>query len=388
MIKKRWFWLVAIATGVILLLTLLFAPAGGKLYSGSTYSRAPDGYGAWYAFMETRGTPVRRWQKPFDELPTSQNPMTFLRVNSQISPEWLNFQEQKWVEQGNTLVVLGVRSPITPAEFSSIQKSPVGGVKIETGRRQKELSQEEKRELGDRFGSIVWQKPLGKGQVIFATTPHLAANAYQDEPGNFTFLAQLVTPKGKTVGDNLTQPNLFPESKIQNPKSKIQKPLWVDEYIHGYKDKDVLAKEDNKNWLSYLAKTPLFPTLLQAGVILVVLILAKNRRLGPPISLTAPTVDNSEAYIQALAGVLQKAETRQFVVEMVGKEEQLQLQKTLGLGSILLDPQTLVAAWVQQTGRPAAELEQVLQLQSKKQRISKQDLLTWLEKWQKIQANR
>lgn len=81
---------------------------------------------------------------------------------------------------------------------------------------------------------------------------------------------------------------------------------------------------------------------------------------------------------------MQKAESSEFVLEVVGKEEQLQLQKALGLGSALLDHQTLVAAWVQQTGRPAAELEQVLQLQSKQRRISERDLLTWLGKWQAL----
>lgn len=364
--KKRWIGLGAIAIGVIVLLTIFMAPSANKLSSGSTYSISPDGYGAWYAFMEKRGTPVRRWQKPFDQFPISQHPMTLLRVNPQLGGGGLSFEEQKWVEKGNTLVILGVRSPITEASFSTSQESPAGNVKIETRRRQK-LNVRDKQQLGDPFGAIVWEEKLREGRVIFTTTPHLAANAYQDEPGNYEFLAQLVTPS--EVG----------ESKIQNP-------IWVDEYIHGYKDKDVIVKEDNQDWITYLAKTPMLPILVQAGVILIVLVLAKNWRLGPPVSLTAPTVDNSEAYIQALAGVLQKAESREFLVEVVGKEEQLQLQRSLGLGSILLDHPTLVAEWVQQTGRSPIELEQLLQLQSKKRKISEQDLVTWLEKWQKIRG--
>jgi hypothetical protein len=95
-------------------------------------------------------------------------------------------------------------------------------------------------------------------------------------------------------------------------------------------------------------------------------------------------VDNSEAYIQALAGVLQKADSSEFVLEVVGKEEQLQLQKALLLGQIQLDHQSLVEAWVQQTGHPAAELEQLLQVQSRKGRMSESDLLTWLRKWEQI----
>ncbi|GET39176.1 hypothetical protein MiSe_39400 [Microseira wollei NIES-4236] len=401
---------MAIAITAIILLTLFAAPTtGNRTTSGSTYSRAPDGYGAWYAFMEKRGTPVKRWQKPFDQFPNSRYPMTLLRVNSGLGRGWPYKQELDWIEKGNTLVVLGVGSPVTEASFSTLQESAAGRVKIETRRRQK-LGKEEEQRLSDRFGAIVWQQKLGKGQVIFATTPHLAANAYQDEAGNFEFLASLVTvAAGEQVSrgaeeqrsrgaeeqvsrgaeEQLAISNYQLaisnyQSAISNYQLPIQNPVWVDEYIHGYKDKEVIAKEDGKDWVTYLANTPLFPAMVQAGVILLVLVLAKNRRLGPPISVAAPRVDNSEAYIKALAGVLQKAESREFVIEVIGKQEQLQLQQALGLGSVLLSPQTLVAAWVQQTGRPASELEQVLQRQSKKRRIGERDLLTWLEQWQKI----
>ncbi|MFB2978973.1 DUF4350 domain-containing protein [Microseira sp. BLCC-F43] len=407
MMKKRWIWILAIAITAIILLTLFAAPTtGNRTTSGSTYSRAPDGYGAWYAFMEKRGTPVKRWQKPFDQFPNSRYPMTLLRVNSGLGRGWLYSQEREWVEKGNSLVVLGVGSPVTEASFSTLQESAAGRVKIETRRRQK-LGKEEEQRLSDDFGAIVWQQKLGKGQVIFATTPHLAANAYQDEAGNFEFLASLVTlAAGEQVsrgarrresrgageqgsrgaGEQLAISNY--QLAISNYQLAIQNPVWVDEYIHGYKDKEVIAKEDGKDWVTYLANTPLFPALVQAGVILLVLVLAKNRRLGPPISVAAPSVDNSEAYIKALAGVLQKAESREFVIEVIGKQEQLQLQQALGLGSVLLSPETLVAAWVQQTGRPATELEQVLQRQSKKRRIGERDLLTWLEQWQKIRNSR
>ena len=370
--NRRWLWLGALAIVIMVLLTLVAAPGTGRATnSGSTYSRAPDGYGAWYAFMEKQGTPVKRWQKPFTDLPgvrdresgvRNKNPLTLLRVKSQNRHVGLDSQAENWVKQGNTLAMLGVEEPVTEAAFITMQESASGRVMIRTARRMRELQQGEKQLLGDRFGAVVWQQQLGAGQLIFATTPHLAANAYQNEPGNYKFLAQLVTQTGNAV--------------------------WVDEYIHGYKDNEVRASEDAENWLAYLAKTPLLPALLQAGILLLVLVFAQNRRMGPPLTVAAPVVENSEEYIQALAGVLQKAETSKFVLDVVGKEEQLQLQKALGLGSVLLDRQTLVTAWAQQTKRPAAELEQVLQMQSKKRRISEKDLLTWLDKWQKIRANR
>lgn len=365
--SNRRLWLFgAITIGAMILLTFFAAPANNKLSSGSTYTRAPNGYGAWYAFMEERGTPVKRWQKPFENLAnnnTSKTPATLLRVNSQLSAPDLDKGERDWVEKGNTLVILGIRQPVTKAAFNTLHETVMGQIKINTARRN--LSAKEK-SLGDRFGSIVWQENIGKGRIIFATTPDLAANAYQNFRGNYEFLAQLVT------------------QSEEEENSSISKSVWVDEYLHGYRDTDAPKRKQEQDLFSYFGKTPVFPALIQVAILLLVTIWAGNRRFGKPETLPTPVVNNSEAYIQALAAVLQKAESSEFVLEVVGKEEQGQLQKALFLGQEQLDPQSLVNAWVQQTGRPAAELEQVLQLQAQKARIRETELLSWLGKWQQI----
>lgn len=356
--SKRVWWIVAIALGAIVLITLLAAPSNNKLGAGSTYSRAPEGYGAWYAFMQQQGTPVKRWQKPFDDLAKVEQPITLLRISSQSSFLILGQQEQEWLKKGNTLVVLGVWEPVTRAAFSTWQESNAGIVKIDTRRRHK--AKELQKLLGDRFGAVVWREQVGKGQVIYATTSYLAANAYQDYPGNYKYLAQLVNKSGSSV--------------------------WVDEYIHGYKDADAIASAAERDLLSYLAQKPIFPALLQTGILLLVLIWAQNRRFGQPQALDTPIVDNSTAYIQALAGVLQKAESSDFVLDVVGSSEKMQLQQALGLGPIPLESQTLVQAWVQQTGRSPAELEQVLRQRSQKRRMSDKDLSIWLAKWKSIRS--
>jgi len=379
--KRRLGLFGAIAIGAIILITFLAAPANNTLNSGSTYNRAPDGYGAWYAFMSERGTPVQRWRKPFEALAdnkSAKHPTTLLRVNSELKWQELSEKEQDWVKSGNNLVILGVYQPVTKAPFSTTHKAEVGSIKIDTRRRGKDAIG---RLLSDRFGAIVWEHSIGKGQLIFSTTPHLAANAYQDFQGNYEFLAQLVTQIGTEEQGNRVE---FP---IQNLKSKIQNSVWVDEYIHGYKDSEVIKNEERDNLFSYLANTPVFPAFVQGLILLLVAIWAGNRRFGKPLTLSAPVVDNSEAYIQALASVLQKANSSEFVVEVVGKEEQLQLQKALVLGQVPLDNQSLVDAWVQQTGRPATELEQLLQVRSRKPRMSETDLLTWLGKWAQIRRH-
>jgi len=362
-LDRRNVWFLAIALGVIILITLLAAPKNSNISSGSTYSRAPNGYGAWYAFMQKQEIPIKRWQKPLEEFPgikskeSNNKPMTLLRINSDFSESWLNYLEQQWIEKGNILVILGVKQPVTEANFTTLQESAFGQIKIDTTRRRQAVENETKR-LGDSFGTIVWSEELGKGEIIYASTPYLGANAYQDEPGNFKFLAELVSEGSSSI--------------------------WVNEYIHGYKDKEVTVKEGNENWIDYLVKTPLFPAFLQVGVILVILVLANLRRFGQPITIPIISVNNSQAYIQALASVLQKAESREFVLDTIGKEEQLQLQKALGLGDTPVDNETLVNVWAEQTGRKPAELQQLLKNSSKKRRLSTQELLSWLKKWQTI----
>ncbi|HLO47756.1 MAG TPA: DUF4350 domain-containing protein [Kamptonema sp.] len=374
-LSKRRLWILgAIAIGAIALLTLLIAPTNSKINSGSTYNRSPSGYGAWYTFMSDRGTPVKRWQKPFVDLAANKNarpPVTLLRVYSGSTIETLSPVEEEWIKRGNIMVNLGVKEPVTAAPFSTEHDSKAGKVKIDTGRRGRNS---ENSILSDRFGAIVWEKSYGKGRVIYAITPYLAANAYQDFQGNYEFLAQIVT-QFAAQGENKKTP------------AQVSSQIWVDEYLHGYKDREIIKRETAETLIGYLLKTPLFPVFVQAITILLVAILAGTRRFGQPAMLSTPTVDNSEAYIQALAGVLQKANSSDFVQEVLGKEEQLQLQKALLLGQVPLDDGFLLEAWTRQTGRDPAELEKLLRSSQQKRRISETDLLSWLSKWQQIRSH-
>lgn len=277
--------------------------------------------------------------------------------NDDLPDRCLTNAQKKWVEAGNTLIMLGLKAPATAANFQTMQSSPAGGVKIETSRRYRYGSELQSR-LGDRFGTIVWSQSLGKGTLILAVPGHLAANAYQDEPGNFAFLTQLLTESG------------------------ADRPLWVDEYLHGFKEADPQAAESQTedSWIDYLAKTPILIVFLQAVILGLILLWGKNRRIGNAKTIVAPVVDNSEAYLQALAEVLQKAESQPFVVESIGKAEQIELQKALGLGTDLVPTAVLIEAWKTQTNRPVAELLPVLR--SPDQIRTPGQLKAWLNQWQ------
>jgi hypothetical protein len=352
--RNRHVWMGLIALGLLCLLVVIFAPSNGLKTSGSTYSRAPEGYLGWYTYMQSQGTPVQRWQRPVGELrpQTGEGPQTLLRIYSDLvsedlalAPAWVD----DWLNAGNQLVLLGVRRSVTEAHFTTQLNSPQGPVTVITRRRDTDRRDLQLTLLGDDYGAVVWQdfpkQNLSKqdspdfGRLVLASTQHLAANAYQANPNspnpNYAFLAELLThPEG---------------------------PIWVDEFLHGYKDTDVILADTIGNWSEYLSKTPVAVGVMQLSLIVGVFILAQNRRLGTRTLVKTPVVDNSQAYIDALAAVLYKAGSATFVVEAIAKAERLNLQKALGLGPSNVEDSTLKQAWSQHTGQNVELLTPLLQ---------------------------
>ncbi|MEO0456757.1 MAG: DUF4350 domain-containing protein [Cyanobacteria bacterium P01_A01_bin.114] len=372
---NRYLWLGLIAVVLLGLLSGLIAP-NSRLVNGSTFNRAPHGYLGWYREMIDRDIKLERWQRSYRDLmdqatdQASQNrasgtaaqPQTLLQVWPQlIDPTWIWSETwvKDWLGADHRLIVLGAQRPATGAPFSTQQESPQGRVTIQTRRRQISLDNAHTLILGDDDGAVVWQETREAGSIIFATTPYLAANAYQADAGNYDFLAALVTETGG--------------------------PIWVDEYLHGYREAEDIVEAVAKDWFTYLTRTPVLVAVLQIAVLMGVLILAQNQRLGTRSVLRARQVDNSQAYIQALAGVLHKAGGYHFVADMLAKAERQHLQKALGFGEATrVDEADLGQAWSQRTGRAISELEPPL----KPPRFStaKQDsrLKTWLEQLQQI----
>ncbi len=382
------YWKIGlVAVVAIVLLTVVGATGGDIRQSGSSYSKAPDGYGAWYQMMVDRGVKIRRWEKTFGRLTKStaySTGTTLLRVNSQLEPFQLTDPQQKWIELGNTIVCLGVSAPAENTSFSSVFPSPQGAVKIETKRRLKSTLPSDgllkdipgTAILSDRSGSVIVEYSLGKGRLIIATTPHLAANTYQDIRPNYELLANLVTVD--------------------------RQQLIVDEYIHGYRDRSKTVPgnkagetqdgttDDNSeartgDILGYLANTPLIIVLLNLTLGTIVIIWQQNQRFGRIIVPKPPQIENSEAYIQALGGVLRQANSSEFVIQNIGRFEQLSWQKKLGLGGErLVESDTLITAWETRTKLPTEDLRFVLKITTAARRLSPSELTTWLTKIQTI----
>ena len=367
--QRKWFF-IGIAIAIIAFLTLVAAPnsSGRKNDSGSTYGRNADGYAAWYEYMSQREITIKRWRKPFSQLiESNRSGVTYVQILSKtdflVGSGGISESEKDWVNLGNTLVIVGDFQPATAAPFQSMipyrpQPLVEDKIEIETTRRyRKRAKVNTKVILEDRYGAVVWQEKIGKGKVIYCTTPYLAANAYQDNLDNYKFLAELVSE---------------------------HQTIWVDEYIHGYKDKETIIREQQENVLNYLAKTPLFLLFIQLVLMAIIASMAAFRRFGQPVITQTAIADNSRAYIDALAGVLEKANSTDFVVNAIAKDEQRKLQQALGLGKSLVDQETLIAAWKQQQGDSVMELNQVLEVSNGNRKISDAQLITWLQKWQII----
>lgn len=360
--SNRYVRIGLVALALLFGLVLLLAPATGQRISGSTYNRAPEGYLGWYRYMADQGTPLQRWQRPISELlePSSPEPQTLLRIYPGIADTYLSGNEDwlaAWLEAGNTYIALGINTAITEAPFTTRQESPAGTVLVKTRRRRGMVSNRDRALLGDEYGAIVWQQSDDSAGTFYAAnTPHLAANAYLNEPGNYAFLADLVTRAGGT--------------------------LWVDEYLHGFKDADVVVEEVASSWGEYLAETPIKVAAIQLLVVLGLLLLSQNRRLGNLVAVKPPQVDNSQAFIEALAAVLHKAESTSFLVDMITKAERSHLQRSLGLHASSIQDAALRDAWSQQTGQSGEALTPLLQPPEAKS--TDQTLKTWLEKLKRL----
>ena len=365
LLANRYVRLALVALVLLCGLLVLLAPATGLKTSGSTYSRAPEGYLAWFDYMASQGTPVQRWRRPIPELleqPTTA-PQTLLRVYPGLTNVYQTGYDawiDDWLSAGNTLIDVGLEAAITEAPFTTQQPSPFGAVTIKTRRRTDLPINSDRNLLGDSYGAIVWQRPANDqpGKSLVVHTPHLAANAYLDAPGNYAFLADLATQGGGNI--------------------------WVDEYLHGFKDADVVVAETVNNWGAYLARTPVKIAAIQIAILLGIFLLAQNRRLGNLATVKAAEVDNSQAYIEALAAVLRKAESTSFLIDMIAKAERSTLQKSLGFNEATTSEAALKAAWTEQTGQSGQGLNPLTQPPKAARPTSEATLKAWLAQLQRI----
>lgn len=366
-LNPRQWWTLALTSIALILLTLINAPSSPQS-TGSSYSKTPEGYGAWYEYMKKNGTTIDRLRKPNNSEFFNTNPKntTFIQIAIDNTPFTGQSIDTNWIEKGNRWIIIGAdrsttkKAQATKANFTSQPNTIAGPIKIDTTRRfiktktadntDTLLDRQEEPLIKDDYGALVIKRRLGKGELIYIVPQFIAANAYQSNFANFNYLRTLV----------------------KNDR------IWIDEYLHGYRDIEAAKEEGKGSLVEFLAQTPIIILFTQLIIGISVLIYGKNRRFGQVKTIKLPPINNSLAYIQAIAGILQKANSTDFVTETLSKAEITKLQRNLGLTAAPQAPTTLIKLWTQKTGRSPGELEQIFNALDRRQKLSEAELSKWL----------
>ncbi len=372
-------WVVG---GLLVLSIVVITAAPQSFPGGSTYGKNLGEYSQWYTFMKQQGHPIRRWQKPYSQLKTlKEQGQTFIQIadrEAQTEPNLRPAEVLDWVARGNTLIQLSWDGQVTGAPFSSDLKSEQGSTRIETSRRYKlgsghsrfdsaKSTEEEPKsineaaELKDRFGSVLWSYPYGKGRVIQSTDPLVAANVYAQQDGNFQVLEALATRQDGTI--------------------------WVDEWLHGHREimpEPKTADRDKPSLLAYLIRQPIAAVAGQGMVLLLLLLWGKNQRFGAMTRLAIPLRNSSEQYIQALADTLEANGHDEYVLAMLSQSFRQRLQSRLGMGGVGRGETdgadgAIAQQWSAATGRSPQVLLELLEQTQREKRLSERALLAWVQ---------
>ncbi|MCY7408497.1 MAG: DUF4350 domain-containing protein [Alkalinema sp. CAN_BIN05] len=382
-LNPRQWWTLALTAIALILLTLINAPSSPQSV-GSSYSKTPEGYGAWYEYMEKKGTTIDRLRKPNNSefFNANSKNTTFIQIaidNSSFTGQSI---DTNWIEKGNRWIIIGAtqsssrKVKATKASFTSQPNTIAGPIKIDTTRRLIKakpagntntdantdtlLDRQEESLIQDDYGTLVMKNTLGKGELIYIVPQFIAANAYQLNPGNFKYLSTLA----------------------KNDR------IWIDEYLHGYRDIETAKEEGKGSLFEFLAQTPIMILFTQLLIGISVLIYGKNCRFGKVKTVEPPPINNSLAYIRAMAGILQKANSTDFVTETLSKAEITKLQRNLGLGTAPQAPATIIKLWTEKTGRSSRDLEQIFNGLHRQQKLSEAELIKWLTLLQNIAAQK
>ncbi|MFN4194469.1 MAG: DUF4350 domain-containing protein [Thermosynechococcus sp.] len=357
--RRQWVFL-SFAVLVLLVVGLLILVVAPSSRAGSSFDSSPWGTQQFYTYLEQQGFRVEHWQRNYNNLRGRGH--IFIQISGRPigSPPSL----VEWLAQGNTLVRFYWHGEPTAAPFVERLSTPQGSVLVET-RRRVPVQQGDRPLLADDHGLIVYLRRSNSahnhGQRILGVYPWLVANVYGGETGlaNFALVAQLL-------------------QEVVEPGATI----YFDEWLHGYRQRtpeDVESGTVPQTLLDYFSRTPWLAVGLQFALLLLFLLWQQSQRFGPPLLEKEPVTSNSAAYIEALAGVLQRAQQRQFVLEQLQDRLRYELAHQLGLAANphhLPRDSELMQAWQTATGRSLDSLQDLLSIPHS---IDDSQLLKWLE---------
>jgi hypothetical protein len=294
---------VAVTTGVVLFALAYVGIAAyvSSFYEASSptpsvFSRSNQGFSVWYGYLSRLGLDPKTLTQ-FDALPS--NATLVVAAPFQASPTPAESKRlAAWVKGGGRLVLvstemLGLADGVGPApkpasasatsnvepSMPGVLASGVDAIAAGVGRFE-DAGPEWVAAYSDDAGDVILSKALGSGSVVWLADSTAVSNAGIGNADDAKLAVLLAFSPGRSI--------------------------YFDEFHHGYVD----------------SATPWdrLPSGGRAAVVLVllgvgVLLLARGRRVGPPIALLEKKSARGSAYIAQLAALYRKAGARAEALE-------------------------------------------------------------------------
>lgn len=313
-------WISVLLIGLLILLTTvsIILKSGQPLQSEensispSIYNTNPSGYEAFYEVLRRVGVLAMPWRQPYHKLAELQNPsLLWINASGAIKNNTENAEQLlAWVSNGNTLVyVIRNSDPFFQDELSPLLQN--GHIRITLARRNARpvsikrnlyypltvaekplhaflhyplLSQSPIRlqlftntpdietvlEDADHM-PVMLRFPWGKGNIILSSAPDMGENGYLFlKNDNYQFLSNLLLSE--------------------------QKPVYFDEYSHGY--------FESPDMMSYIQKTPLAYVFAQCVFVFCLLLWLSFKPWKPPRKVASePAIHPILAFVNSISVV-------------------------------------------------------------------------------------
>ncbi|MDR6224312.1 DUF4350 domain-containing protein [Desmospora profundinema] len=371
---------------IVLILVVIAVLAAGAMVAGSllpseeprfsSFSPQGEGTKALYLLLEERDVPVSRWEDSWDRLPESKGHVLFL-----LEPDrWLVPAEEKewllkWVESGNTLVLLahpldslanqlgfsGAEGGNIPRVSMELQDEPwLSDIKELYFPRNRRLMEDteldevwEDRNGIDRIGRLA----AGEGNIYYIPEPMIWTNTYLQR------------------GDNLALALYF--ASLTEGEGKV----WFDESLRYQGWNHAFLVDESEAGPGYADLIPAGAGwfLLQAGLLFLLWMVLQGKRFASPRWETVREVRRGEEYVHAMGSLYQWANLNQEALgigqralfreaaDMLGMSRRSDADDIIERVEALVDP-TLA--------RRYRDLHQAI-AKTEKKRISNKELVKW-----------
>ncbi|WP_373532373.1 DUF4350 domain-containing protein [Vampirovibrio sp.] len=329
-------------------------PQTEALAQNSIYNNGPSGYKAWFLTAQKVGLPIQAWENSFEELDTLPVPSTMLIVKPfTVSGPNIVFgkneasQLMAWVAKGNTLVLLddfkrfGSNAMVRQLQFKTQQTITPQSIKTPQNPKAFPPKALTLSRMDKPLQTYIQAPILSQSHISLqsmAPSPMAAEAILTDRAGNphLTSIAyrsgRLILGTTTDLAENqyLNQPRNDNYQFLTNLLKRENKPVYVNEFVHGY-----VANSDLFGY--FQKKTPLGDIFAQLILFFCLLLWISFVRWTPkPQEQAEPSETlnwgGQTAYIQSLAGLYLKSKAPLLALEPQLKQLETTLRQRHRLG--------------------------------------------------------